>query len=89
MNSTVGISVIIVNYNTRELLRNCLRSVFEKTEGVSFEVIVSDNGSEDGSIEMVKQEFPQVVLLENRANLDLVRVTTAASTWLVANTFFT
>lgn len=69
MSSTVGVSVIIVNYNTRELLRNCLRSVFEKTEGVSFEVIVSDNGSEDGSIEMLKQEFPQVVLVENRANL--------------------
>ena len=69
MKSPVSVSVIIVSFNTCDLLRNCLRSVYEKTEGVSFEVIVSDNGSEDGSIEMVKQEFPQVVLLENRANL--------------------
>lgn len=69
MNSPLNVSVIIVNYNTRDLLRNCLQSVFEKTEGVSFEVIVSDNGSVDGSIEMIRSEFPQVILVENNANL--------------------
>ena len=69
MSSAVEVSVIIVNYKTCELLRNCLRSVFEQTKDVSFEVIVSDNGSEDGSVEMVRNEFPQVVLVENKANL--------------------
>ena len=63
------VSVVIVNYNTCGLLRNCLRSVFAQTRDVDFEVIVSDNGSVDGSVEMVRQEFPQVVLVENKANL--------------------
>lgn len=63
------VSVIIVNYNTRALLRGCLASLYDKTEGLDFEVIVSDNGSTDGSAEMVRREFPQVVLVENMANL--------------------
>jgi GT2 family glycosyltransferase len=69
MTPSLNVSVIIVSFNTCELLRNCLKSVFEKTTEVSFEVIVSDNGSVDGSVEMVKGEFPQVVLIENNANL--------------------
>ncbi len=62
------VSVIIVNWNTREILRNCLRSVYEQTQDVSFEVIVIDNASSDGSAEMVKQEFPQVLLINNSEN---------------------
>lgn len=65
----MDVSIIIVNYNTKELTRNCLKSVFEQTKNISFEVIVSDNGSNDGSIEMIKSEFPQVILIENNANL--------------------
>lgn len=69
MSWELDVSIIIVNYNTKELTRNCLKSVFDKTNGISFEVIVSDNGSNDGSVEMIKSEFPQVVLIENNANL--------------------
>lgn len=65
----MDVSIIIVNYNTKDLTRNCLRSVFEQTKGIDFEVIVSDNGSTDGSIEMIRTEFPQVVLIENNENL--------------------
>lgn len=65
----MDVSIIIVNYNTEDLLRNCLQSVYKHTQDLSFEVIVSDNGSSDGSIEMLKDEFPQVVLIENKANL--------------------
>ena len=65
----MDVSIIIVNYNTCNLTRNCLRSVFEQTKDIDFEVIVSDNGSKDRSIEMIKQEFPQVILIENNANL--------------------
>lgn len=65
----MDVSIIIVNYNTIELTRNCLRSIFEQTNGIDFEVIVSDNGSTDGSVEMIKAEFPQVILIENGANL--------------------
>lgn len=65
----VQVSIVIVNYNTCSLLRDCLRSIYEKTEDVTFEVVVSDNGSKDGSLDMLRQEFPQVVVVENNANL--------------------
>lgn len=65
----MDVSVIIVNYNTCALTRNCLNSIFQQTKDIDFEVIVSDNGSKDGSIEMIRQEFPQVILIENNANL--------------------
>ncbi|WP_294114256.1 glycosyltransferase [uncultured Fibrobacter sp.] len=69
MTPSLNISVVIVSFNTCNLLRDCLKSIYENTSGVLFEVIVSDNGSVDGSVEMVKKEFPQVVLVENNANL--------------------
>lgn len=65
----MDVSIIIVNYSTCKIIQNCLKSIYEQTEGVDFEVIVSDNGSKDGSIEMLKQEFPQVILIENKANI--------------------
>lgn len=65
----MDVSIIIVNYNTRELLRDCLESIYRHTNEINFEVIVSDNGSVDGSIEMLKKDFPQVILIENNANL--------------------
>jgi len=64
----IEVSVCIVNWNCRGLLRNLLRSLFENPQGVSFEVVVVDNGSTDGAAEMVAAEFPQVVLVRNRDN---------------------
>ena len=69
MNTTCDVSIIIVNYNTRDLTFDCLRSIYEQTKDISFEVIVSDNGSTDGSIEMIAKEFPQAILIENNANI--------------------
>ena len=51
-------SIIIVNWNTRNILRGCLNSVFDQTRDISYEVIVIDNASKDGSQEMVKKRFP-------------------------------
>lgn len=62
------VSIIIVNWNTRDILRDCLASVFAQTAGIGYEVIVIDNASSDGSAEMVKREFPQVILIENDQN---------------------
>jgi GT2 family glycosyltransferase len=56
----MDISVILVNYNTREFLYNCLSSIYKHTEGLDFEIIVSDNGSTDGSLKMIKDNFPGV-----------------------------
>jgi GT2 family glycosyltransferase len=69
----VELSIIIVNYNTKEELLTCLKSIYDLKYEVSFEVIVSDNGSSDGSIEMVRREFPQVLLLENKENLGFAK----------------
>jgi GT2 family glycosyltransferase len=65
----MDVSIIIVSYNTRQLLHNCLVSIYQKTKEIEFEVIVCDNGSQDGSLEMVKTKFPQTVLIENNANI--------------------
>src|SRR5437868_12232083 len=63
----VDVSIVIVNYNTAALLRNCLTSVTQ-TEGRVCQVIVVDNGSADGSPDMVEREFPGVCLVRNRLN---------------------
>lgn len=65
----MDVSIIIVNYNTCELLKNCIASVYEHTKEIKFEIIVSDNGSKDNSISMLKENFPQVILIENNENL--------------------
>jgi hypothetical protein len=62
------LDVIVVSWNTRELLRACLASV-RAGEGVSVTLWVVDNGSADGSAEMVRREFPAARLIENPANL--------------------
>ena len=51
----MDVSIIIVAWNVRELLYNCLKSVYDETKGIDFEVIYVDNASEDGSVEMVSK----------------------------------
>lgn len=65
----MDISVIIVSYNTSELTRNCLKSVYDKTKDVDFEVIVIDNNSDDDSVKMIETEFPEVKIIANKQNL--------------------
>ncbi len=62
------LSVLIVNWNVRDLLRRCLQSVIAHSSTVPLEIIVVDNGSTDGSGEMVRTEFPQVYLIANPDN---------------------
>ena len=66
--STIDVSVIIVSWNTEDVLRNCLKSIYEEGGDIAREVIVIDNASTDGSVEMVRKQFPQVVLIENSEN---------------------
>jgi GT2 family glycosyltransferase len=65
----IRLSIIIVSWNTRELLGSCLQSIFRHPPPFPFEVIVVDNASGDGSPERVRREFPAVRLIENPANL--------------------
>ena len=62
-------SVIIVSFNTREILRQCLASVVADAANLRVEIIVVDNASTDGSPEMIEQDFPEVVLLRSAINL--------------------
>lgn len=79
------LSIIIVSFNTRQILKNCLDSLM-KIRGVDFEVIVSDNGSTDGSVQMVKRLFSKqslplrgkVKLIENKKNLGFAKANNKA-----------
>ena len=75
----VKLSIVIVNYNSSNLLKRCLTSLYQSNPSTPFEVLVVDNGSADNSAGMVKEEFPQVMLIENRENLGFARGNNQAS----------
>lgn len=66
--SGMDLSIIIVNWNTEKLLRDCLTSVIAGRPALNLEIFVVDNGSSDGSPEMVEREFPNVILIKNADN---------------------
>ena len=63
------LSIIIVNYNVRYFLEQCLHSVQNACKGLETEIFVVDNSSVDGSVKMVRDKFPEAVLIENKENL--------------------
>ena len=69
MNEKIDLSIIIVNFNTKDLLRDCLNSIRRSETNYSLEIIIADNKSQDGSSLMIKKEFKEVILLENKDNL--------------------
>ena len=77
-NTRVDLSVIIVNWNTRDILRNCLTSVETHLPAVAHEIIVVDNASSDGSAEMVAKEFSLVRLIRNVQNVGFARANNQA-----------
>ena len=64
----MDVSLVIVSYNGRDYLRRCLTSIHEHTHDVQYEVIVVDNASQDGTPEMVAEEFPQATLVRRSTN---------------------
>lgn len=66
--SGLKLSIIIVSFNTRNVTRQCLESIYKAEWRDNFEIIVVDNNSEDGSLEMIKTEFPKVKLIANKDN---------------------
>jgi GT2 family glycosyltransferase len=78
MNTTASIrgrhlAFIIVSYNTRALLDDCLASIYGQTRGISFEIVVVDNASHDGSADMVRRKYPEVTLVESGGNIGFGR----------------
>ncbi|MCY6484520.1 glycosyltransferase family 2 protein [Clostridium aestuarii] len=65
----MDLSIIIVNYNTKELLKQTIQSVIDNTQNISYEIIVVDNASVDGSCDMVNKDYPQVKVIKNTDNL--------------------
>ena len=63
------LSVIVVSFNTREILRACLQRLFDVSEGVRLQVIVVDNASRDQSADMVAADFPEILLIRSNTNL--------------------
>jgi O-antigen biosynthesis protein len=76
--SPLSLSVVIVNYNVRNLLENCLHSLFSSLESIPSEVLVVDNCSDDGSVDMVRSRFPQVRVFENDRNLGFAKANNIA-----------
>lgn len=74
----MDLSVIIVNYNVRQFLENALLSIQRAMADVEGEIFVVDNASEDGSVEMVRNRFPDVQLIENRVNQGFARANNIA-----------
>jgi GT2 family glycosyltransferase len=67
------LSILVVNWNTRDLLRACLSSIAAHPPSLPHEIVVVDNASTDGSAEMVRAEFPQVVLVASERNTGYAR----------------
>ncbi len=64
----MDLSIIIVNYNVKEFLQNLLHSIEKASAKISKEIIVIDNASDDGSVEVIREKFPSLTLIENKTN---------------------
>jgi GT2 family glycosyltransferase len=76
---TVDVSVCIANWNCIDMLRACLASLQNQSQGVRLEIIVVDNASSDGAADMVEREFPEVLLQRNADNLGFARANNQAA----------
>jgi GT2 family glycosyltransferase len=76
--SETCLSVIVVNWNTHDLLAQCLESVYAHPPSDEFEVFVVDNASADGSAQMVRERFPSVRLIKNHENVGFARANNQA-----------
>jgi GT2 family glycosyltransferase len=63
-----ALSVVIINYNTADIIGRCLEAV-QRQENVAFEIIIADNASQDNSLQVIREKFPKVTLLANNENL--------------------
>jgi len=76
----MDISVVIVNYNVKHFLEQCLHSVYNAVKGLSVEIFVVDNNSVDGSCAAIREKFPKVHLIENRQNAGFSKANNQAIT---------
>jgi len=84
----MDVSFIIVNYNTKILLRQCINSIYQHTKDIDFEIIVVDNASSDDSTEMIKCEFPKVILIQSKENLGFGKANNLGAKHALGNFLF-
>ena len=65
---TPDLSVVILTYNVRDMVLDCVDSVMQASDGLGVEIIVSDNCSMDGTVDAVRQRYPDIVMIENKEN---------------------
>jgi hypothetical protein len=64
----IDVSIIIVSWNTKDILRDCVTSIYAQTNCIDFEIIVVDNCSSDGTVKMLLNDFPEVIVIANKTN---------------------
>lgn len=84
----MDLSIVITSYNTCDLLRDCLESIYKQTKNLKFEVIVVDNGSKDKSLIMISNNFPQIKVIKNKENFGFAKannqgIKTAKGRWIM------
>jgi len=76
--SKTTLSIIIVNYNAEKLLKACIESIYRETCNASFDIWLVDNNSQDGSVDMIEKDFPEVNLIQNNENLGFAKANNMA-----------
>lgn len=74
----MDLSIIIVNWNSKDYLRKCIDSILATTHGIEFEIVVIDSGSFDGCYEMLRQHYPQIRFIQSRENLGFAKANNSA-----------
>jgi len=76
--SKTTLAIIIVNYNAEKLLKNCIESIYNETHDITFDIWMVDNNSCDNSVAMIRENFPEINLLQNRDNIGFARANNMA-----------
>src|SRR5210317_2516135 len=74
----MDLSIVIVNYNVKYFLEQCLHSVLKASKKISSEIFVVDNNSVDGSAQLIREKFPQIHFIENKINVGFSRANNQA-----------
>ncbi len=78
MSEKSTISIVIVSFNVEKLLKECIESIYKETQAGSFDIWVVDNNSRDNSVQMVRENFPEVNVIENNENVGFPRANNQA-----------
>jgi hypothetical protein len=78
LSAPVDLSIIIVNWNSKDYLQNCIASILAETNGIHFEIIVIDSGSFDGCGEMLREHYPQVRFIQSEQNIGFAKANNQA-----------